>query len=150
MQIPRGVFERMLILMGEDTATFNVPVTNLAMRLFINDFSPNPAMTILNFTEASFGGYGALDVAVGPCPQSNDPATGDSLMDIRPDALSFLWEVTTLTGIPCTVYGYFLTNAAGGQLLAAERFITPVTLTDVNDSVAINRAFLRQISGSVE
>lgn len=139
----------MLILLGADTATFNSPADNLLVHLFQNDFSPNPAMEVSDFVEASFGGYDPITVVLGPCPQSNDPATGDSLMDIRPTSGGWLWEVSTTTGIPQTIYGYYVTDEGGSVLLGAERLLTPVTLTAVNDSVAIQRVYARQIAGTV-
>lgn len=93
--------------------------------LYSNDYTPTRSDTVADYTEATVTGYAAEDV------DSFGGATdlGGNVWQIQGDEITW-----TLDGsvTPQTLYGYYVTDQAGAQLLWAERFDT----AEVVDSAA--------------
>lgn len=147
----QAIFERMLILLGGDTATFNKTGGELNKLMLVKaPFTPGEGLTIGALTEATFAGYAAIECESGGAPQSIDPATGDSLLTIEGAGASFLWETTSGSGLPETIYGYALVNNAKDALLGADLLPGgPIVLSAVNQSIRVLLPQMRQLSGSV-
>lgn len=146
----KALFERMLVLLGGDTTTLNQGGDDeITIRLAKEPFTPSANLVIGDLTEATFTGYGARLVAEGAQPQSNDPATADSLLTFNPSSSSYNWEVTGGTGLPQTIHGYYLCSHSAETLFASALLDTPVTLTAINDFVSIPLPQLRQLAGTV-
>jgi len=146
----RAVFERLLVLLGRDTETFNTTSGSAdKICLAMAPFTPGPNLLIGGVTEATFTGYAAREVATGTQPQSNDPATADSLLTFNPDPLPYNWEVTGGTGLPQTIYGFYLTDGGKTILYASALLPDPIILSAVNDFIGISTPQLRQLNGSI-
>jgi hypothetical protein len=85
------------------------------LRLYSNNYTPVEATVAPDFTEAAFTGYAAVQLNAWPAPTNDGFGHAKSL---HPNA-NFV-----ATGGPGTgdLYGWFLTDASGTLLYAAERF----------------------------
>lgn len=92
--------------------------------LFQSPMVPSPALTLADFTaiEADFDGYAASAAltwgAVGTDPADRAWVTAQEVE----------W-VPTGTTTPNTIYGYYVTNAAGTALLFWDNFPDPIPVT---------------------
>jgi len=100
------------------------------VRLFTNDYIPSPTSVLADFDEATFGGYTAADASWGPVHYNEDGGAGAS--GGAPE-----W-VTSGAGPDETVYGWFLTNAAGTTLLGARRLAVAQPATGTGQQVQVN------------
>lgn len=101
------------------------------IRLFVNDITPTHDTVTGDFVEASFGGYASGDISGSGTISENgsDEAT-----------LTFPTFTNTATGsgLPQSVYGYYVTDV-GGALLWAERDPTgPIVIAAVDDEVTVD------------
>lgn len=83
-------------------------LNTLTLRLWVNNFTPVHGTLIGGFTEATFGGYAAQ-------PTTNWGAAAVNSGGLNTDTLDLV-HTFTATGppLPQTVYGAYLTDAAGG------------------------------------
>ena len=89
-----------------DTAT---PWSTAKVRLFTNNHTPTDSDTVANYTEATFSGYAA--VTIGAFPAS---AVAAHVASSSPPTITF-----TLTAGTQNIYGVYITDAAGTNLLGA-------------------------------
>lgn len=144
-----SLFQRLFVLLGADSTTLSQTTNLTKVILFKNEVTVNMNTILGDLTEADFDGYAARDIAANAWPQSVDPATGDSMLDARPDSTPFLWETTGVTDLPQTIYGWAVVDSTGATLYCAQNLIPPVVLSAVNQSVTIPRAAMRMLAGSV-
>lgn len=102
--------------------------TNLTVHLYKNDYTPVAGSTLANFTPCTFPGYGLLAANFGAVGING---AGEAEMT------SALLTFTQTAASVSTVYGYFVTNGAGDQLVFAERFATPVNLNLAGDTIRL-------------
>ncbi len=113
------------------------------LHLFTNDYIPTLLSDTPDFTEANYPGYVSQFTSwPNPPPSPDFPFlffTGDPLTFAPSSAL------TNRTRI----YGYYVTNFIGNQLLWAERFPVRVYFSDPRDSIVISPKFgaLSEFSG---
>jgi hypothetical protein len=101
-------------------AAFNAQ--NLSLRLFVNNVTPTDASTPATFTEASGGGYAAKTLTGGSW-------TGSNVGGIEQVAYALqTWTFSAALSGNATIYGYYVTNAAGTVLWYADAQ-TPFTPT---------------------
>jgi hypothetical protein len=103
------------------------------LRLYKNDVSISAATVIGDFTEVDFGGYAAKALDVGNYTFETD---GDDGKVSQPSAQ------TTFTGTGNaggeTIYGWYLTNDAGDELLDCEAFSPSQTPADGAWEIVVN------------
>jgi hypothetical protein len=108
------------------------PSTPWVLRLFSNNHTPAVGDTEANYTEVAGGGYAAVSVT----PASWTVAVDD------PSSVTYPTQTIVFTGTttaPGTIYGYYVTDAAG-KALFAERLdadLVPFTPTTNGDSLAV-------------
>ena len=118
------------------TKAFNVS-KDLTLRLFANDFTPTDASVQADFTEAAGGGYNAI-------PLTNDAII--SLVGTAPNAIAqaaysqVSFNFTGALTTNGTVYGYYVTNAAG-QVLFAEKAASSYTPANNGDALLLTPVF---------
>lgn len=80
--------------------------TGAELRIFLNDFEPNPDTALIEFIEATYGGYARVDLAA----EWNAPyKVVDGLYQV--DTNEFTYEYT---GIPAqNVYGWYIVQTSG-------------------------------------
>ncbi len=147
----QAIFERLLVMLGNDTTTFLKTAGGLNLVLLIKaPFTPGQDLVIGDLTEADFDDYLPRDVVDGAQPQSLDPATGDSLMTLAAGAVPYLWETGSSFSGTQTIYGYAITDSTKAVLLGSELLPNgPVLLTAPNQSIQILAPVLRQLNGSL-
>jgi hypothetical protein len=112
---------------------------NVKLHLYANDFSPSPSSVLANFTEATFDGYAALASALLMGPSRNL----DGSFEVSGNAN---WAMTGST-TPNTIYGAYITDFTGTQLLFANRFDQPVPMVDAFSSLNTRVAVALPING---
>jgi len=144
------VFERMLSLLGADTATVGTvdAPTNCQVMLIKSTFVPGPTTRLADLDEADFDGYAQVACAGAPKPQSNDPSNGDSILTLTPSTGGFTWETTGLTNLPQTIFGYAVIGH--GPEIVGSALITPtVTLNGINQSITVATPTFHQPQGTI-
>lgn len=112
--LPISQSQGILTLLDDSTATAG-PWEGALVHLFKNDLVPAPNTVLADFTEADFDGYAASAAIVWGDPYQNEL----NQSTILGDAKTF-----TATGAttPNDIYGYYITDAGGTELLLSERF----------------------------
>jgi len=106
---------------------------DVRVRLFGNDFSPEPDSILANFTVTDAVGYTAQTVA-----EWNGPLNPSAGMRGLSANATFVFGDNRPDGK--TIYGYYITNALGTEWLVAERFEEEVNIVDPGDDLIINLA----------
>lgn len=115
---------------GEDIALKNLvnhtAPQNLVLRLFTNNVTPGESDTAGTYTEQSGSGYSAITL------------TGAS-WSVSGGVASYAQQTFTFTAAASSVYGYYLTQATSGILVAAERFVSgaPFAINNNGDEIKI-------------
>jgi len=129
-----------LELLGADSATLNPGVGDeVEIMLVQNDFAPAESIILADVTLANFDGSTAISAGAGAQPVLADPGTNDAIMDIKMPAGGYRWETTGMTHLPQTIYGYVLLDSAHTVVYAAQRFVSPITLTAINQRIDIGQ-----------
>ncbi len=99
------------LILGKATAG------NLVLHLYTNDVTPGETNTVASFTESTAAGYASKTLTAS----SWTVATADGVTTATYAAQLFQYTAAE------TVYGYYVTDAAGTTLLWAERFTETFT-----------------------
>lgn len=120
--------------------TGKTAATTLTLRLFSNNHTPGASSTASDLTEVAGGGYSAIALTA-----ASWSTTGGS-----PTSSAYPEQTFTFTGAtdsPGTIYGYYLTNAAG-TLVLAERLAATFTPAANGDTVKVTPTItLASVSG---
>ncbi len=123
-----------------DAAVGKVAAGNLKLKLFTNDVTPAHDSVAGTFTEmGAVQGYTEKTLTTtGWNAGTAGTGTGTSLSNKA--AITYPQQQWTFdgTGGTVTVYGYFITDAAGTTLLGAERFATAQTVSASGDIIKID------------
>lgn len=123
-----------------DAATGKTAATTLTLRLFSNNYTPIAGTVAANVTEVAGGGYAGI--ALTAASWTTTPGS--------PTSSAYPEQTFTFTGAtdaPGTIYGYYVTNAAG-TLLWAERLAASFTPASSGDTVKVTPTLtLASVSG---
>lgn len=105
-------------------------VRNLILRLYKTNVTPSETTVVGDLTEADFTGYAAITLTGASWTTSGgDPATGS----YAEQTFSSSADQT-----PQSVYGYYLTRATDGDLVAAEKFSNgPYVISNNGDTIKL-------------
>lgn len=144
-----AIREAMMELLAADTATLAPAALGNKMALVMAPIVPAEDLEFADITLATFDGNTPIVCGTGTQPSGLDPATEDSVIDIKVPAGGFRWETTGTTNLPQTIYGYVLLNNAADTLLASAAFDTPIVLTAINQRVEDLDGTLTLAAGSL-
>lgn len=123
-----------------NAATGKTAATQWTLRLFSNNYTPINSTTEAAVTEVSGGGYAAI--ALTAASWATTPGS--------PTSSAYPEQTFTFTGAtdaPGTIYGYYVTNAAGA-LVFAERLAASFTPASNGDTVKVTPTLtLASVSG---
>lgn len=109
-------------------------VRNLVLRLYKSNTTPSETTVAGDLTEADFTGYSAITLTGASWSTSGgDPATG-----------SYAEQTFTSSADQSaqSVYGYYLTRATDGDLIAVERFTNgPYVISNNGDTIKLTPNF---------
>jgi len=111
--------------------------TDNKLRLMQNNPSISSTTVVGDLLEADFGGYAAKTATAGAAVV-NDPLTGNILLRIPDIAGGWDFLTSGTTNLPQTIYGAYVTDAAGAILLGAVKFPTPIVLTATAQIVQVD------------
>jgi hypothetical protein len=124
---------RAMRLLITDPLTLADPL-GLELALVKSDFTPSENLQLGDIDLATFDGAGPILAAVsGPRPVL-DPQTNSAVIEFQSAILAWRWQVSGLTDLPQTIYGYALVGLTVG-VLASELLDTPLVLTGVGQVV---------------
>jgi hypothetical protein len=128
-------------LMSADTTTL-AAATAPKVHLASAAFTPSLGLLVGGLTEATFTGYAALAAgATGTQINYLDPVTGNQIVEIKAPLGGWIYNCTGSTGLPMTIYGYYLTDNTSANLYASA--LLPggaITLTASGQSVELANA----------
>jgi len=122
MKPVKALVERMAELLGADTVTLAAPVTFVALHVAKEAFTPGPNLVLGDLVEADFAGYAELHAASAATQVFVDPATSEVVIQVREPAGGWFWESSGAVDPAMTMFGVYLTDAAGTTLHGAQRF----------------------------
>jgi hypothetical protein len=128
---------RIQALLATDTTTLAPAASACKVHLAMAAFVPSAALLIGGLTEATFTGYAALLAGTGTQQSFNDVASGGRVVQLLEPAGGWHWQTTGTTGLPMTIYGWYVTDNGTTTLYGSALFATPVLLTLTGDSVDI-------------
>lgn len=134
------IINRVATLLGGDTTTLAPAASPPKLRLAQAAFVPSVALLIGGLTEASFTGYAALLCAINAQQVFQDPVSGQQCIQMIEPLGGWHYLVTSATGLPQTIYGYYLTDNAGATLYASALFPTPIVLNANGQAVDVSQA----------
>jgi hypothetical protein len=102
----------------------NSTAGNFKLKLFTNNYTPTNADTPASFTEATFTGYAAITLT-----RSVSGSTWTINSSSSPAVASYPAQSFNATSAQ-TVYGYYITNAAGTIVYGADKFSSAISLTN--------------------
>jgi hypothetical protein len=137
MQPSQALLNRLGALLAADATTIAPASGGVKVHLAQNAFTPSLSLVLASLTEASFTGYAALLGAVGAQQNFQDPSSSNGIVQIVEPLGGWHWATTASTGLPQTIYGYYLTDNGTANLYAAALFTTPITLTASGQGVDI-------------
>lgn len=102
---------------------FKAAAATTELHLYQNNYTPGLGTVKADFTEADFDGYAEIVIPGWTVPLY-DPVSGE------PYNTPLTTTVFTDTGAatPNTIYGWYMLDAVGGQLMGCQRFDTPVVM----------------------
>lgn len=133
---------KMANALGADTTSLAAPTTFVALHLAQEPFVPSPQLVVGDLTEATFTGSGALHAASAATQVFTDPTAGNVILQINEPAGGWHWVTGDAVALPQTIYGFYLTNAAGSTLWASELLDEPVELSGAGQAIDIPQARL--------
>lgn len=124
-----------LALLAEAIDTGNY-LEGCTLRLFKNDYNPNPNSAEDDFDEADYTGYAAFTPLVWGDPY--DLPGGDAQVV----AVSHQFQPTATT-VGNLIYGWYVTKGTPGTLtiVSAERLDSPENLSGPADALIVNAVF---------
>lgn len=118
----QGFIDLIPPLIGADTGGLAEATPFVAVRLAKTAFTEDVALVIGDMDEADFDGYAELHAASAATQVFLDPVTGLWTLQVREPAGGWHWVTSGVTNLPQTIYGFYLTDAAGTLLLGVHRF----------------------------
>lgn len=128
---------RIQTLLATDATTLAPAASACKVHLAMASFVPSAALLIGGLTEATFTGYAALLAGVSTQQTFNDPLTGGRIVQLLEPAGGWHWQTTGTTGLPMTIYGYYVTDNGTATLYGSALFSTPIVLSLTGDAVDI-------------
>jgi hypothetical protein len=123
------LLDKTATLLAADATTL-AAATALKIHLAMASFTPSATLVIANVTEATFTGYAALNAGIGTQQEFVDPVTGNRIIQILDPAGGLHWATTGATGLPMTIYGWYLTDNGNTTIYMSSLLPGgPVTLT---------------------
>lgn len=115
--------------------------TDNKMHLMQNNPAITAATVVGDLTEADYGGY-AAKAATAAAAVFTDPLTGNLIIRIPDPAggWAFASTGTPPANVPQTIYGAYVTDAAGAILLGAVKFADPITITAAGQIIDVDDA----------
>lgn len=136
MATPTSVLlNRVATLLSTDTGSLAPAALAVKVHLAIAPFTPGPSLTVSSFTEATFSGYTALSAGTGNQESFTDPPSGQRIVQLQEPAGGWHWQANGATGLPQTVYGFYITDNANAVLYGSQLLPAPITLAAVGDGV---------------
>lgn len=149
MRATRALRNAAMSLLAADATLLAPAADAIYVGLVMNDIAPSEATVFADIVLATFDGHAELAVGVGTQPEGFDPATDDSIIDLKSPAGGFRWETTGVTNLPQTIYGYVLLDHAKTLVLAAESLPTPIVLTAADQRIDLGEVSLRLPANSI-
>jgi hypothetical protein len=126
-------------LLNGDTTTLAPAASPPKVHLAQAAFTPSPALLLAGLTEATFQGYAALLCAINAQQNFTDPVSGQQCVQMVEPLGGWHFTTTGTTGLPQTIYGYYLTDNGNLTLYASALFPAPITLTASGQAIDINQ-----------
>lgn len=111
-----------------DTTIF-APAGPCKVELVQAPFTPGLDTSSLTVTPATFTGSTPIAAGVPPHQLFQDPFTGDWFLQFKEPLGGWHWVTGDAVGLPQTIYGWVLLDAAGAACYGSELFATPIVLT---------------------
>jgi len=95
-----------------ETMLNKTAATNVKLKLYINDRTPAEGDNVGSYTESTGAGYAAVTLTGASWTVATNGTT----------TAEYAQQTFTYTGVEANIYGYYVTNNSGAQVLWAERF----------------------------
>jgi hypothetical protein len=110
------------------------------IELYKNNLNPTPFNVVADFTLVTvldMPGYAAQPLTAADGVFIDNLGNAEQVFDAG------VFVASAAPGAPLTVYGYFVTNAAGTVVLFSERFAVPVIVANAFDAVQVDPSVVK-------
>jgi len=132
-------------LLAADTTTLAQAANANVIALVKADFNLNEELEVADLTLATFTGSTPLAGGLGTPNVGNDPLTGEQVITLEDPAGGWRWECTVDPAPAETIYGYALLNQALTEVWCAQKFSTPMTISEAGQEITIGAATIRMV-----
>jgi len=150
MQPTLEVFNRLSILLSQDTGTLAPAANPPKLHLSKSSFLPNQDAVPADFTEADFGGYAAIAGIVGNQNVGIDPLTNERLTEMKVPAGGWRFFCNALTNTPQTIFGAYLMDNAGVNIYGSVLLPSPLVIDTIGQVVEIDAVTFRFLFAGVQ
>jgi len=145
----RFLLANLFTAMAAETVSLNLAANFSKIALILNDFSPSDSLNILDLTLGAADGLAPKLLTTGAQESSEDPLTGDRLVELKAPAGGWRFEATGDFDPPKVVYGYCLVNNDADIVLAVHKFEEEITLTLSGQAIDLGNVNFRLPAGSI-
>lgn len=143
MQPTFEVFNRLSLLLAQDTGSLAPAANPPKLHLSKQAFTPNQNNVPADFLEANYAGYAAIACIVGNQLVGIDPLTGERLVEMKIPAGGWRFPCTGLGNTPQDIFGAYLMNDAGTIIYGAALFESPLTIDTIGQVVEVDSVRFR-------
>lgn len=136
-------------LLAADVNGFADPTTFLKVYLAKAAFTPGASLVLGDLTAADFDGSTPKHAANATPDLFKDPVTGEQIINAQEPVGGWHWQTTGVTNLPQTVYGYYVTDHTGANLLGAGLLPYPLLLTATGQGLDVPEVGIRISSISI-
>lgn len=133
------LLDRLATILSTDTGSLAPAAGGVKIHLASAAFTPGPTLTLAGLTEATFQGYAALLAAAGNQMEFLDPTTGNRIVQLQEPAGGWHWGTTGATGLPQTIYGFYVSDNGTVTLYGSQLFPTPIVLTASGQGIDVGQ-----------
>lgn len=143
------LLNRLQTLLATDTGSIASATLGVKVHLAMAAFTPSLTLTIGSLTEAVFTGYAALTAGVGNQQSFFDNVTGQRQVQLLEPASGWHWQASAATGLPVTIYGWYVTDNGNTNLYGSALFPTPVLIAATGDGIDIPNVRFGMPTGAI-
>ena len=138
-----NILDRLAALLAGDTTTLAPAAGPVRVHLAIAAFTPGGTLIPGSFTEATFTGYASLLAPVGAQQNFFDPSLGVRVVQLIEPLGGWHWVATNATGLPQTVFGFWVSDNANTVVYGSELLPAPIVLTAANQAIDLPQVRFR-------
>jgi hypothetical protein len=131
------ILDSLATLLATDASKLADPANAVHVHLAQNAFTPAAGLLIGSLVEATFDGSTAKNAGLGAQQEFLDGLSGRRTVQLNEPAGGWHWQVTGVTALPQTIYGFYVTDLADAVVYGSARLDAPVLLNGIGQAIDV-------------